>query len=264
MKREWLDREALITVKAYPNPSAKYFESVCVAAITEQEGWIRLYPVNFRSLPERRRFKKYQKVRLRMRKHPKDRRPESYRPDEHSFELLDVVESKRSWRDRWQWIRPTIGPSMCELVRLQNSSGVSLGCIKPRQVLDFAVAPADAEWKATKKSVMDQMPLFDPISTKLEKVPFVFRYKYLCEDTNCRGHSQSVIDWELMELYRKLRASGLGHEELLAKVREKFLDELCGVSKDTHFFVGNHSRFPASFMVLGVFWPPKSQQSEMF
>ena len=64
MTEKWLEREALVTVKAYPNPSAKYFESVCVAAITREEGWVRLYPVGFRSLPDQQRFKKYHRVQL--------------------------------------------------------------------------------------------------------------------------------------------------------------------------------------------------------
>lgn len=54
----------LITVKAAPNPSATYGETVCVAGIrladTCPKGWIRLYPINFRHLPEASaRFKKY-------------------------------------------------------------------------------------------------------------------------------------------------------------------------------------------------------------
>ncbi len=92
MTREWVEREALITVKAYPNPSAKYHETVCVAAITKEEGWIRLYPVQFRSLPEEQRFKKYQRVRLRIAKHERDARPESYRLDENS---IDAAISRR-------------------------------------------------------------------------------------------------------------------------------------------------------------------------
>lgn len=264
MSNEWLNREVLVTVKAYPNPSAKYFESVCVAAITEQEGWIRLYPVNFRSLPERQRFKKYQRVRLRMRKHTRDKRPESYRPDEESIKLLDVVGSQGNWRHRWRWVRPTIGPTMCELLRQQNATGVSLGCIKPRTVQKLSVEEVGADWKGSKKGALEQMPLFDPVNTKLEKIPYVFRYEYLCQDTNCRGHAQSIIDWELMELYRKLRVATRDRDELITKLREKYVNELCGADRDTYFFVGNHSRYPTSFMVLGVFWPPKSRQSEMF
>jgi hypothetical protein len=48
--------------------------------------------------------------------------------------------------------------------------------------------------------------------------------------------------------------------ELEESVRKKYFDELCSSTKDTHFFVGNHSLYPASFMVLGIFWPPKSPQ----
>jgi hypothetical protein len=36
MTTAWLEREALITVKAYPNPSARYQETACVAAITKE------------------------------------------------------------------------------------------------------------------------------------------------------------------------------------------------------------------------------------
>jgi hypothetical protein len=260
----WLQREALITVKAYPNPSSKYFETVCVAAITAEEGWIRLYPVNFRSLPESQRFRKYQRVRFRMRKHEKDSRPESFRLDEHSIELLDIVESDGDWRERGRWIRPSIGPSMCEVIRLQKETSRSLGCVKPAIVEDLLVEDADPNWSDRKKATMQQIALFDPVDTKLEKIPFVFRYKYRCEDNACRGHSQSIIDWELMELYRKVRDQNLSRDELLKKIRAKYFDELCGPERDTHFFVGNHSLYPASFMVLGVFWPPKAQQQELF
>jgi hypothetical protein len=264
MTGEWLQREALITVKAYPNPSAKYFETVCVAAITAEEAWVRLYPVNFRSLPETQRFKKYQRVRLRMKKHHRDRRPESFGPDEHSFELLDVIESDDGWRDRWRWLRPTLGPSMCDLQRQQKATGKSLGCIKPRVVEAFEIEDAPLDWSGRKKATMEQMLLFDAVDTKLEKIPFVFRYRYRCEDEHCRGHSQSIIDWELMELYRNVRRHSPCGDELKRKIREKYLDELCGANKDTHFFVGNHSLYPGSFMVLGVFWPPRSTQRELF
>lgn len=264
MTGEWLEREALVTVKAYPNPSAKHFETVCVAAITREEDWIRLYPVGFRSLPEARRFKKYQRVRLRMQKHPGDRRPESFRPDEHSIELLDEVGTQDGWRERRRWVEPTIGPTMCNLYRLQDTHHRSLGCIKPRDVDKFVIERVDADWTGRKRGVVDQLVLFDPVETKLEKIPFVFKYRYRCEEPDCRGHEQSIIDWELMELYRNVRVREATQEEISAKIRAKYLGELCDAGKDTHFFVGNHSRYPNTFMVLGVFWPPKRAQRDLF
>jgi hypothetical protein len=264
MSGEWLDREALVVVKAYPNPSAKHFETVCVAAITREEGWVRLYPVGFRSLPQTQRFKEYQRIRLRMKKHERDRRPESFRPDEQSIELLKEIGRRNGWRERWQWVRPTIGPTMCALQRLQNTHRRSLGCVKAREVHTLIVEEANAEWSGRKQAVVDQLVLFDPVETRLEKIPFVFKYRYRCEEPDCRGHAQSIIDWELMELYRKVRDRGATPAEISAKIRQKFLGELCDKSKDTHFFVGNHSLYPNTFMVLGVFWPPATKQSALF
>jgi hypothetical protein len=65
-----------------------------------------------------------------------------------------------------------------------------------------------------------------------------------------------IVDWQLMQLFRKLR---LGHDmaACLRKLRDKWLDELCGPDKDTYFFVGNTLANPTGFLVLGVFWPPK-------
>ncbi len=40
----------LVSVKTYPTPSAKYIETTCVSGITEDGHWIRLHPINFRSL----------------------------------------------------------------------------------------------------------------------------------------------------------------------------------------------------------------------
>jgi len=256
MTGEWLDREALITVKAYPNPSAKYHESVCVAAITKEEGWIRLYPVQFRSLPPAQRFKKYQRVRLRMRKHESDRRPESYRPDEHSIELGDVIGTRERWFERRQWIKPTLSNSMCAILERQAIDKMSLGVFRPKEVSDFVIMDDSPEWSGRKQSTIDQLMLFEERKEQLEKIPFVFKYKYVCDDDRCKGHEQSIIDWELMELYRNVRNHVSEPSDIKARIRAKYLDELCGPRKDTHFFVGNHSRFPKSFMVLGVFWPP--------
>lgn len=257
MTQEWLERHAVITVKAYPNPSAKYHETVCVAAITKEEGWIRLYPVQFRTLPQAKRFRKYQRIHLRMKKHERDSRPESYRPDELSIEAQDVIGPEQSWARRWDWIRPTVSTSMCHIQQLQKADGKSIGVFRPKTVLDFIIEDDDqADWSGKKQAALDQMTLFEEQTNRLEKIPMIFKYKYLCSNDACRGHTQSIIDWELMELYRNVRDRAASPEEIKEKIRQKYFDEICGPSKETHFFVGNHSRFPSTFMILGVFWPP--------
>jgi hypothetical protein len=53
----------LMLVKTYPSPSTKYGETVCCAGIdAETREWIRMYPVNFRSLDEFAKFRKWQFV----------------------------------------------------------------------------------------------------------------------------------------------------------------------------------------------------------
>lgn len=256
MTSEWLSREAVVTVKAYPNPSVKYHETVCVAAITREEGWVRLYPMQFRTLPFEKRFKKYQRITLNMQKHPQDARPESYRPDELSIVAGDVIDAGKSWSKRWEWIQPTISASMCEIQRLQEQNGKSLGVFKPKKILDFIIEDDVGTWSGRKEAELDQMSLFDEQPDRLEKIPMIFKYKYICNEDACRGHMQSIIDWELMELYRNVRDKAATVDEIKAKIRMKYFDQLCGTDRDTHFFTGNHSRFPGTFMILGVFWPP--------
>ena len=59
-------------------------------------------------------------------------------------------------------------------------------------------------------------------------------------------------------------AERLGSDQAGAvSVRSKFLGELCRDDKDTRFFMGTY--FPYNtWLVLGVFWPPKQAQQPLF
>jgi hypothetical protein len=56
----------------------------------------------------------------------------------------------------------------------------------------------------------------------------------------------------------------LGSDQAAAEsVKKKFFGELCREDKDTRFFMGTY--FPYNtWLVLGVFWPPKTLQSSLF
>lgn len=61
-----ITKKVLITVKAYPNPSTKYGETVCCAGIDIDTGkWIRLYPIPFRDLDSAKQFSKYTIIEIR-------------------------------------------------------------------------------------------------------------------------------------------------------------------------------------------------------
>jgi hypothetical protein len=250
----------LVNVKAYPAVSEKYGEVVCVAGIrtdTEQPTWARLFPVAFRDMPFKQRFKKYQHITLEASRHSGDARPETYRPNMDTIQVGKVIETKKTWTERRQYIEPLIVDSMCVVQRQQEIDGTSLGAFRPGEVLDLVVDDEADDWDPDKAGVVAQPSLFMPTKQGLEKIPHRFRYEYRCSTPGCKGHAQSVIDWELAESYRSWRER---YEQpvLLEKIRQRFLDEMCAETKDTVFFVGNMHRHPKSFLVLGVFWPPKS------
>lgn len=72
-------------------------------------------------------------------------------------------------------------------------------------------------------------------------------------------------DWELGVLFLK-ELDKLGNETQAVKsVKRKYLNEICSPKNDTQFFMG--TTFPYhSWVVLGVFYPPKieTQQLSLF
>ena len=256
----WITRDVLITVKAYPNPSSKYGETVCVAGVTREEGWIRLYPVTFRDLPDPLKFRKYQWVSVRLKKHQSDNRPESYRPDLTSLRPGEFVSAKDGWKRRKGLLLPTLSASMCEIQRLQLTSGKSLGMFRPASVEDFIIEDLEQEWDARRREILGQGMFFSRRTKALERIPYRFMYRYRCADPHCKGYKQSIVDWEIAELYRNVRGKRRAPEKIKELIRHKFFDELCSRHRETHFFVGNMAKHTRTFLVLGVFYPRASKE----
>lgn len=94
MVRGWRRARIMITVKTYPELSAKYREASCVAGIRLDQGapqHVRVFPVPFRLLKEDSQFAKYSIVEVDVQRHHQDRRPESLRP---KLETLKVVQEQ--------------------------------------------------------------------------------------------------------------------------------------------------------------------------
>jgi hypothetical protein len=252
--------DLLITVKAYPNISQKYGEVVCVAGIRTDVSpprWVRLFPIQFRDLAFSKRFKKYQHIRLEAAVHSGDARPESMRPNTDSLELGDVLDTKKGWARRRALVEPLMIDSMCALLSRQKADRTSLGVFRPSEVSDFTIEDVPGDWDPDQQAVVSQPSLLAPTKSGLEKIPYRFRYRYRCSDRRCNGHHQSIIDWELSQSYRLWRQE-YGAGEVLDRLRQRWFEQMCGDAKDTAFFVGNQHQHPDGFLVLGVFWPPRS------
>jgi hypothetical protein len=254
--------DVLILVKAYPQPSTKYTESVCVAGVrvdTPELEWVRLYPVQFRLLPREQQFGKYDIVRVRVRRPTSgDTRRESFTPILESIEKIGHLDSKHAWASRIPYIEQVRVESMCELQRRQREDGTSLGVFRPAEFTNFEITPTAPEWDAARQAILGQGNLLTPEpKLPLEKIPFDFHYSFVCDDGACNGHRMSMIDWELGQNYRQ--TSGRPEEERLERLMQRWRDMVCGPQRDTHFFAGNMAKRQQVFVLLGAFWPPKRQ-----
>lgn len=254
----------LITVKAAPNPSEQYGETVCVAGLRldpDQGGWVRLYPVNFRELDSESRFRKYDVVSVVAVPNFRDPRAESWRPQ---IGTLAVERHLPPWRPRQVHIDDYVTGSMCELIAAarQSAAARSLAAIRPRRVLGLDIEP-HGSWTAEEQRkisrYMDQLELPGLASrvprTALEAPRFRGWYRYLCQAAGCRQHRQGIYDWEWTAFQRRLPADDERARESLTR---RFLDEICAPGKDLVFFTGNQQKRPQGFMILGMFYPPRA------
>ena len=255
----------LITVKAAPNPSSTYGETVCVAGIRLGDlgpvGWIRLYPINFRHLPQAtEEFKKYDIVTLECQP-AGEARLESWRPN---MATLRVETHLPPWHKRQQLLEPIIDDSMCRLRAdaAADAKARSLALVRPTEILGFRMEQHPG-WNKDEMARIDayvnqlEFDFFDgaPDRTPLEAPRFRGFYRWRCSDPKCGTHEQSIIDWEFVALQRHLW--NRSDADAQTALRKRFFDEICAAGNDVAFYVGNQAKRPQAFSILGVYYPKK-------
>lgn len=257
--------EVVVLVKAAPVLTQNLDETMCVAGVrvdTPQPQWIRLHPVPFRDLASDDRFAKFQQIGVDLIRPKADRRPESWTPIVGSITLGSRIGTERAWADRRTLLERLPEVNMCDLVaanRVGSGPGVpSLAVVRPVEPPKLEITERDGEqiakWRSLAEGAKSRVSLFeDPSAAKpdFEVVPWRFRYGYRCAHPECNGHHQTIVDWEIVALWRHVRARP-NWQDLM---RQKFERELWS-ERDSVLFVGNQEQHPISFLVLGVFWPP--------
>lgn len=229
----------LVTVKAAPNPSEKYGETVCVAALSVdplRRGWVRLYPVNHRELTSNDRFRKYEVISLMAKPARQDQRRESWKP------IIDTISREAylpPWERRCQFLDPYVEDSMCRLnwAARARADAQSLALVRPATVEGIRVA-AHPGWTPSEQrkieAYVSQLDLLDNRDrTPLQAPRFRAAYRYRCHESGCGGHEQGLLDWELVALQRKL--AGYPDADLKRAIEDKFLHELCAATRDVAF-----------------------------
>jgi len=262
--------QIIVLTKTYPELSSKYGPIVCTVGVNEYGEWRRLYPIpyeiwindKYKSI----RFRKWDIIEVDVSNKPPshDRRFESRRV--LNFEKIKIIDHIDKWSHRLNIIKELLDPDIESII----NSGKSLGVIKPRIVSDFFDKPRQRLKDEAEKIVLKKIDEADSKVTlleyiniiddefvlaevrkpeiKIEKLPWI-GYKFYCNNPKCKGHEMMVIDWEAQELFRK-------YKTVEGPVKEKLYNELV-FKRDLYFILGNTWRYHKSFMIIGLFYPPK-------
>jgi hypothetical protein len=257
----------LILCKTYPSPSSKYAETSCVAGMTEDGKFIRLYPVPFRLVADEQQFKKWQWITARLEKARDDHRPESHRV------FVDTIEcdpeplpaGKLGWPQRAELLaKLPVFSDFAELEKVREAGGGTLALLRPARITGLDIKKTEnAEWTDKEKEnllgLQNQSELFDATEEGkqirlLQKLPFDFHYRYECEINGATfSYRHKLVDWEIGSLYRNVKRQHGDNWE--APFRAKLEQEL--PSKDLMFLMGTIHRFPGQWLLVSVIYPPK-------
>ena len=256
-----MNEKILVLVKTYPNLSQKYVETVCAAGITDKGEWRRLYPIPFRKLPFEKRFKKFDWIEVDTQKNDKEklRRSESHKINPDSIKILRNLGTgqNRDWAERNKILLPLAKKSLEELEELKDSKRITLGLVKPKELIDFTLTPLE-ECRDWEKDLIEgtQQTLFGEYKSPLDKIPWKFSYVFKCDDPKCNGHSLMCEDWELLESWRSWKNTYKTDELLWQKFKQKYFDWM--KNRNLHFIIGTESRFN-KFLIIGLYYPPKKE-----
>ena len=259
------DISAMVLVKAAPVPTSERGETMCVAAmrLSPEPDWIRLYPVPFRDLADDSKFRKYQEITVRAIRPSGDRRPESWTPLHGSVRRGAIIGTEHGWSTRRQRVAALGEHTMCDLVASNRSgSGAdtpSLAVVRAAAPPELLITQREQEqldrWQQRADGIAAKPSLFDDPKVRrpdFEVTPWRFLYHYRCLALDCNGHRQTIVDWEAVALWRRVRHRP-NWQDLM---RQKFVEELWAPDRDTVLFVGNMEQRPWNFLILGIFWPP--------
>jgi hypothetical protein len=258
MAGDWTKKRVLIVVRTYPTPAKSTIEASCTAAISQDNQWVRMFPVPARLMEQDKRFRKWQWIDVSLLKASSDSRPESYKLNPESIHIGESVGTENGWHLRRKLIAPPKRPSICRIQSEREERGhPTLGIFHPYEIKRLLIEPAAPSWTDAQLSTLSQDTLFEkaPANT-LEKIPFDFRYEFRCGDVDCRSHTMLCTDWEMGQAYRTWRKEYGDQWE--AKFRQRFEAEMIQ-KNDTHFFVGTVHQHPGSWIIVGLFYPPKEQ-----
>lgn len=243
----------VILVKALPQPSSRYGETVCCAGVTLDRQWKRLYPVRFRHLGGKSAFKRWDLVTYSYGRPKSDIRAESCHVHEESIHVDGELEEKA----RVRLLSPLIVASAEDAM----SRGQSLALIRPRNTR--------FKWKAKSPGVIAaeraafdraarQIGMFDARLAAIEPTPYHFSFSF--EDGSGK-HTYQCGDWEAHTMFWR------ESQRTSAARALQWMDDIFNVQYPRDgmvFAIGNQAKRPRTWQLLGVIRLSEERQGDLF
>lgn len=262
--------KAVIFGKTYPEPSRRYYETVCTGALRVTDGRpIRLYPVPLRYMRDDTHYNLWDVIEVPIDRSNNDQRPESFKIDRERLRRVDhVAPDTQGWAERRALLDRSTDwhyASMAQLNATNRAHKTSIGLVVPgsiERVKLTAKAPEERDEfhkKCEELRLRKESDMFDPLYHELEFLPneiyLHWRCSVLCETCTRRPHKMKVLDWGLLQLARKR-----GWEAAVRKL-ETISDQR---THDFRMFLGNFAQHPANFGVIALWYPPRREQMALF
>lgn len=244
---------ALILVKAFPQPSQKYEETVCCAGLTPEGQFVRLYPIRYRHLARDQRFDRWDVIEYEAERPRDDYRPESRHVNE---DTIHVAQSREHLTDE-QRVRlwaPHVTDSLVKLKELNVATERSLGIVRPDPgTVKFTCSRLSADEAMAKQAEFKQVSLLQPDTLPELPVEYEFRYRFACGGTS---HNMRIHDWEVQAAYFAYkRKYGDG---TLAVLRQEYEERI--PVRNLHFVMGTMHAHPRQFIIIGLLRSPISPE----
>lgn len=238
-----------ILVKAYPQPSRKYEETVCCAGVTEDgQDLLRLYPIRYRRLNEVDQFDRFDLVEMFVWEPADDFRPESRKVVEDSIHIVARGKQLKP-KDKVKIWRDFIAPSLRELREENRLTKRSLGIIKPDPgSVEFVVKKSkdvSSEDKKIADALFAQQALFEKPLNELQRPGYAFCYKFTSDGT---PHFMQIHDWEVQAAYINFKKRY--GEDALAFLKNEYQNNI--PKQNLHFIMGTMLAHPTSFIIIGL------------
>ena len=242
-----ITERALVLVKAFPQPSQKYEETVCCAGITPAGQFVRLYPVRYRRLKPEQRFNRWDVIAYEAIAPVNDHRPESRHVDEDSIRIVQTA-AQLSEASRVGLWASHVSESQAALKESNARLGTSLGVIRPDPgSLRFRARKLAANSLQARKIASDfkQVSLIDSEALTPLQVEYEFSYSFTCAGVK---HEMKIHDWEVQAAYFAYRRRY--GESALDKLREEY--EVNMPSRHLHLVMGTMLAHPRQFIAIGL------------